>query len=1154
MGWQINQEGKQEFVLETATNATINETVNQAERVDVYSSDLYNGIAQSGTANLVTAYSDSLDILKSKMNYKESLQTQDTVWYGKKFENSLSEKERNKLILTKGSELAEKAYASDMVEKVTEKYGEVVDKRLDEALAGYKNRSLPGASAVLLEEAKHFISADKQHNSKLLDLLYGIDWANRENKAFRFFDMLVTDFINIDFSTLDFSSDRAFAKSSMVMEGIINKKRALGKLLENEPTYYAGLNEEAKVLLVRKSEEILLLENYYLEYKRLLGNKYYVTHLNSEMSANAEINYTDEKKMQVALFIQGREQGRLALEGYRKGQLEAQVFELIGDSHKKAVAREQIALGIHETRKSKSRGFSFLDMFGRPLQFISWIMRDTRTDNHGRKRLKELEPMIDKLPKCLEHLGDEGDAGSYIKKKEGTDITGGVDLGKYFKDKFKSTIPDVVAGIELSRKQHSEADATFLTEEEEDEWASYLPFLEHMKAYSKIRGIVNSDTTELEMALIEQIKYELPGVIESITKYNAQREKETSVIPYYIQLQELCEYADDVINKTYKGRLREVEEKEGKATEYQYIIDNSKAIVEDNSYFGDMEESNIKDIPLFTHYPNINDIKQSTIGDCYLVAAMTSYVHANPESILNMFEDLGNGDVMVKLYECFDGQDKVITDPNAWKDVRNTKPVYVKLRKHYETGDGNNNDCVWPQLLEKAFSACGFNGGGVSYVDEKGHLFNSVAELTNGMSNSALMHLTGNIIPVNKRYSPLKHTVQGQASNIYYEDCWDLVITPLFAGLPRFVRDDVEDFINGRESQAEIASITMEAYNSIEIHFRAITAALTDIKKKCVKLGWNDAYQNIITKMASILDMEMVDNWDAVTECMEPYGDTHTLEKYDPDTMHMAWSGWFKMDDILKRTKDRFHNNANELRHGRTPQADEEHLLDCLAFNRDEFIHGFLPELVGILDKEGVTKEEVIAFWEDKVSTIDFGSKDAQYKKAIVDDAQNEYNGIQTGIAQKDRPAVKAMMMEAMDFFGYKQYSLEIRAFLGKCQDALRNKGSVSFSIPHFVSLIDIKEVKSETYLLIKDPFNVYNRQYEASTVNVNGQARQVLDTSKTKSEDFEEVFDLVDYHYKRHLSEDENKNVAAGFKGLSWWRLQDIYPMIKHYSIIKDC
>ncbi len=80
---------------------------------------------------------------------------------------------------------------------------------------------------------------------------------------------------------------------------------------------------------------------------------------------------------------------------------------------------------------------------------------------------------------------------------------------------------------------------------------------------------------------------------------------------------------------------------------------------------------------------------------------MTSFVKARPQGVLDMFQDLGDGNVMVRLFEGYDARGKRISTNEEWLNTQNItmKPMYVKLRKHYETGDGNANDCVWPLSL-----------------------------------------------------------------------------------------------------------------------------------------------------------------------------------------------------------------------------------------------------------------------------------------------------------------------------------------------------------------------------------------------------------------------------------------------------------------------
>jgi hypothetical protein len=87
------------------------------------------------------------------------------------------------------------------------------------------------------------------------------------------------------------------------------------------------------------------------------------------------------------------------------------------------------------------------------------------------------------------------------------------------------------------------------------------------------------------------------------------------------------------------------------------------------------------------------------------------------------------------------GQYVRINDTAAHAE-RTIRPVYVNVRKHYTTGEEESANCLWMQLLEKAYASAGFNEGHPE-IDEKGELHNLNHELTSGDPDEVMVHLTG---------------------------------------------------------------------------------------------------------------------------------------------------------------------------------------------------------------------------------------------------------------------------------------------------------------------------------------------------------------------------------------------------------------------------
>lgn len=131
------------------------------------------------------------------------------------------------------------------------------------------------------------------------------------------------------------------------------------------------------------------------------------------------------------------------------------------------------------------------------------------------------------------------------------------------------------------------------------------------------------------------------------------------------------------------------------------------------------------DKPLFDHEPNINDVKQGSIGDCYLLSALGNVVYSSPETIKEMMRDNGDGTVTVRFYE-FDSKAK-----------EHLSPIYVKVKKSVPKVNGWDvyaEGSLWVQILEKAFVCSGLATNMQELFDmmERGHIqYNESVDLRN---------------------------------------------------------------------------------------------------------------------------------------------------------------------------------------------------------------------------------------------------------------------------------------------------------------------------------------------------------------------------------------------------------------------------------------
>jgi len=130
-----------------------------------------------------------------------------------------------------------------------------------------------------------------------------------------------------------------------------------------------------------------------------------------------------------------------------------------------------------------------------------------------------------------------------------------------------------------------------------------------------------------------------------------------------------------------------------------------------------LEQQMVKNGELFRNGISAKDPEQLYLGDCYLLAAMSSVAHMTPEAIDKLFKKLPGGKYEVTLYSQRGRPQKVIIDAdlprNNWYGY-----VYARARDPKE---------LWPALLEKAFAK---RAGGYPKID-------------GGLSSEAMTALTG---------------------------------------------------------------------------------------------------------------------------------------------------------------------------------------------------------------------------------------------------------------------------------------------------------------------------------------------------------------------------------------------------------------------------
>ncbi|MDO4530569.1 MAG: C2 family cysteine protease [Bacillota bacterium] len=521
-------------------------------------------------------------------------------------------------------------------------------------------------------------------------------------------------------------------KQSYYLEKITENKRLMESLRQR-----CGEREELEYLklMLEKMPKQMREIRAMAEYAAALEINYAILNGINEMSVYSGNNHTlmsgkhlkttaQMKRMQSEWIIHQlrAEKGKIDYaEEIRKQQMEARIRHALGQE-KLASDAKTFAANLKQVESLESLGGNLI---GAPLQLFGWLMHEPRTAEHG---MVCYQKCVEKHIEMQRMLGV--DAGMMQEaslpkqwQRGSQDYAPTIDLDALFASPMKKRIHGLIKRPELASSMQ------FTLEDEKD--AEFLIAMDAISRYTTVLGIVNTDTTEMEMAFLDTFRKKAQDYLE----YHIACEEESVV--------QRCDILREILQEL-KGNLDGTMAETMSEEELEKIKEGTVAYVENTIYSQNMEESNIQDIPLFLHEPNINDVKQSAIGDCWLVSAISALVRSSPEFIRSMFHDTGDGDVIVRLYQAERYGERITSNQAMQKDRESIRifPVYVKLRKHYETGWGNACDCTWVQLLEKAYALTGMNMRNEMRI-EGNQMYNVVDELTYGLHDVALLHMTG---------------------------------------------------------------------------------------------------------------------------------------------------------------------------------------------------------------------------------------------------------------------------------------------------------------------------------------------------------------------------------------------------------------------------
>lgn len=131
------------------------------------------------------------------------------------------------------------------------------------------------------------------------------------------------------------------------------------------------------------------------------------------------------------------------------------------------------------------------------------------------------------------------------------------------------------------------------------------------------------------------------------------------------------------------------------------VVDGTQHPITNNQSAGGFIDA--RDMPLFPHEPSPNDISQGYLGNCYMMASLSTAAARFPDRIRNNIRDNGDGTCTVRFWQKVKPANADEVDEKS-----NYKPVFVTVdKKYHETA--NSENCLWSEIYERAYVASGLH-------------------------------------------------------------------------------------------------------------------------------------------------------------------------------------------------------------------------------------------------------------------------------------------------------------------------------------------------------------------------------------------------------------------------------------------------------------
>ena len=735
-------------------------------------------------------------------------------------------------------------------------------------------------------------------------------------------------------------------------------------------------------------------------------------------------------------------------------------------------------------------------------QFASWLFANTRNKNHGVKLYKSSKKNLKLMPEGMKTLGD----GNLQKFDGDGKVAPPVDLIKYFNDPMKMRL---VGKYKALRAVLDTVDQTKYP-------APLLKAVEALECYSNVRGVVTQETFEMETAFLDQYRISIEAAL-----------KAAPVIfddPVYKHILDITSDLQECTN----GNLR----KQMSPEEFEAAKELPAVYTTKNLYF-DSAESNMKNLPLFPHEPQLNDVKQGLLGNCYMHAAVQAVVLENPNAIRDMFYDLGDGNVLVRFFAPFGvvkdektGQSYRRIDESRLVENATFRPVYVKVKKHYETGEGGANDCMWMQLLEKAYAAAGFNHN-FATIKKDGELEGFQSELTLGDKADVMMHLTG------KKYEQVNvvstDALRKKPRTFQQNDrAYSLRNLYLLRNIPPHLHEEI---LTALEQVRKNAVVDEKDPNREETLLRGILNQILTDRKNRAKEKLDEAFSARAKSDAPLTEAEIKELRDGFSRIYDFDPEAYTKQildnldnTEDPGEEDLIGASGFT------ETLDAF---AKGIAEQKQPMNELKTILSQTKnWSQEKKKEGKAGGLFEEEPEEQEQKKEkpVDLFGEDEEEQVEKKEKPVDLFGGVLDEKASKEK------AQKREKEKKESICAMRSVFEYdpgSRYNVDALGFLGTVRRCLAKGQILPISLAsHDLTVIDVKMNDGKWFLLIRDPFNVYGKHYKKGAHN----------EVQTTSFGFREALFL---HGTVRSLEKSNKNETFGFLGTTWWELGDAFKEI---------